>query len=124
LRSPVITVKARSFRDGADLITPQLERTIDEIARSFDGFLLRPLRRALPRRRSLPDGKDVTVHRLNGVTSESTNLYGPILVDPPRLSHAVRAVGHPVSRSARPTADAVFDLRRLERLSSAPSFNT
>jgi membrane protein DedA with SNARE-associated domain len=65
------------FRDGADLITPQLERTIDEIARSFDGFSFGRFDvryRDVDRFRT---GEDVTVIELNGVTSESTNLYDP-----------------------------------------------
>jgi len=75
------------FRDGADLITPELEARIDEIALSFRGepgpdgapgtldygrFDLRytsdeALRRA----------EDFVIIELNGTMSESTNMYDP-----------------------------------------------
>lgn len=65
------------FRDGAHLSTPQLERRIDEIARQFDGFFFGrfDVRYADPA--ALRAGEDFAIIELNGVTSESTNLYDP-----------------------------------------------
>jgi membrane protein DedA with SNARE-associated domain len=65
------------FRDGAHLITPQLDRAIDDIARSFEGFYFGRFDvryRDVDRFRA---GEDLTVIELNGVTSESTNVYDP-----------------------------------------------
>jgi membrane protein DedA with SNARE-associated domain len=66
------------FCDGAALITPALERRIDEIARSFEGgfhFGRFDLRfNDVDRFKS---GEAFTIIELNGVTSESTNIYDP-----------------------------------------------
>lgn len=66
------------FVDGRHLITPELTRAIDEIARHFVGgfdfgrFDLRYTDEA-----SLKRGQGFGILELNGVTSESTNLYDP-----------------------------------------------
>jgi len=67
------------FLDGADLITPALERCIDEIARSYpnDGF---DFGRFDVRYRSDDDlrrGERFVIVELNGAMSESTNVYDP-----------------------------------------------
>ena len=65
------------FRDGSHLITPALESRMDEIAHHFAGFFFG----RFDIRYSDPDafmaGNDITIIELNGVTSESTNLYDP-----------------------------------------------
>jgi hypothetical protein len=66
------------FRDGADLITPDLERGIDEIARSIDPpldagrFDLRYESDDALRR-----GEGFAIVELNGTAGESTNIYDP-----------------------------------------------
>jgi membrane protein DedA with SNARE-associated domain len=65
------------FRDGAHLITPELERTIDAIARSFDGFYIGRFDVRYRSESDLRDGRGFAVIELNGATSESTNLYDP-----------------------------------------------
>jgi len=70
------------FRDGADLITPELSRAIDTLAASFKGdnggaldfgrFDLRYESDDQLRR-----GEAFSIVELNGTTSESTNLYDP-----------------------------------------------
>jgi pimeloyl-ACP methyl ester carboxylesterase len=66
------------FRDGADLITPELTRAIDDLAASFEGgldfgrFDLRYESDDLLRR-----GEAFSVVELNGTASESTNIYDP-----------------------------------------------
>jgi membrane protein DedA with SNARE-associated domain len=65
------------FRDGSHLITPELERTIDGIARQFRGFFVGRFDiryRDLERFRA---GQDLAIVELNGATSESTNIYDP-----------------------------------------------
>jgi len=65
------------FRDGAQLITPKLEGRIDEIARSVPGFSFGrfDIRYADPE--AFCRGEDLNIVELNGVTSESTNIYDP-----------------------------------------------
>ncbi len=65
------------FRDGAHLITPELERTIDEIAQSFDGFLVGRFDVRYASEKEFRQGRGFAVIELNGATSESTNLYDP-----------------------------------------------
>jgi membrane protein DedA with SNARE-associated domain len=65
------------FRDGTHLITPELERRIDKIARQFPGFFIGrfDIRYTNPDR--FAAGEDLAIVELNGVMSESTNLYDP-----------------------------------------------
>jgi hypothetical protein len=72
------------FRDGADLITPELEGAIDELASAFpmpDGspggldFGRFDLRYTSDE--ELRAGRGFMVVELNGTMSESTNLYDP-----------------------------------------------
>jgi len=65
------------FRDGRDLITPALEQRVDRIARSVKGFYFGrfDVRYADPV--GFREGTDLTIVELNGVTSESTNIYDP-----------------------------------------------
>jgi hypothetical protein len=66
------------FRDGAHLITPELERAVDRVARRFAGgfyFGRFDVRYTDPT--AFMRGEDFTIIELNGVTSESTNLYDP-----------------------------------------------
>lgn len=66
------------FRDGADLITPALERAIDALARDFTGGL--DIGRFDIRYESdeaLRRGEGFAVVELNGTLSESTNIYDP-----------------------------------------------
>lgn len=65
------------FRDGAHLITPELEARIDEIARSCEGFFFGrfDIRYSDPAR--LAAGEGFAIIELNGLTSESTNIYDP-----------------------------------------------
>lgn len=70
------------FRDASDLITPELEARIDEIARSFHGLGGRELdfgrfdiRYADDR--ELRAGRGLAIVELNGTLSESTTIYDP-----------------------------------------------
>lgn len=65
------------FHDGRWIKTMELERTIDEICLGFDGFYFG---RFDIRTNSLDEfrlGRGFKVIELNGVTSESTNIYDP-----------------------------------------------
>lgn len=65
------------FRDGGHLVTPALEAAFDSLARPFDGFYVGrfDVRYADPH--EFRAGRGFAIVELNGVTSESTNLYDP-----------------------------------------------
>ncbi len=67
------------FLDGADLITPELEKRIDTIARSFinDGFDFGRFDVRYASEDELRRGENIAILELNGTMSESTNLYDP-----------------------------------------------
>lgn len=65
------------FRDGSHLITPALDRAIDAIARRFDGFFFGRFDVRYNDPREFAEGRGFSIIELNGVTSESTNLYDP-----------------------------------------------
>lgn len=76
------------FRDGAHRITPQLEQRIDAIARAFPGFFFGrfDIRYADPD--ALARGEASGIVELNGLLSESTNVYDPSW----RLARAYRVL--------------------------------
>jgi membrane protein DedA with SNARE-associated domain len=65
------------FRDGSTLITPELERCVDVIARWFPGFYIGRFDVRYANREAFKAGRDLAIVELNGVTSESTNVYDP-----------------------------------------------
>ncbi len=65
------------FLDGSHLLTAQLERQIDQIARTFEGFYFGRFDVRYSDVERFRAGEDLTIIELNGVTSESTNLYDP-----------------------------------------------
>jgi hypothetical protein len=67
------------FLDGAHLLTPALERRVDEIARSVSGFYIGRFDVRYSDVEQFRRGEDLAIVELNGVTSESTNIYDPSL---------------------------------------------
>ncbi|MFZ2874089.1 MAG: hypothetical protein WAZ94_06360 [Phycisphaerales bacterium] len=66
------------FSDGADLISPELERTINQLASDFAGGLdLGRFDIRCPDEASFKRGEALAIIELNGVTSEPANLYDP-----------------------------------------------
>jgi membrane protein DedA with SNARE-associated domain len=65
------------FRDGRRLWSPELEAEIDRIARRFEGFYFGRFDLRYADEQALRQGRDFAVIELNGVTSESTNIYDP-----------------------------------------------
>jgi membrane protein DedA with SNARE-associated domain len=65
------------FRDGAALLTPELEQAIDAIARNFHGFFIGRFDIRYHNAAQFQAGRDLDIVELNGVTSESTNIYDP-----------------------------------------------
>ncbi len=67
------------FRDGAHLITPALERAMDEIASLIPGFGFGRFDLRYSSDESLRKGEGFIIIELNGITSESTNVYDPAM---------------------------------------------
>ncbi len=65
------------FLDGSHLITPELERRFDAIARHFEGFYFGRFDVRYSDVEAFKAGRDVGIVELNGVTAESTNIYDP-----------------------------------------------
>ncbi len=65
------------FKDGGALLTPALERAIDGIARQHDGFFFGRFDVRYESEDALREGRGFKIIELNGVTSESTNVYDP-----------------------------------------------
>jgi pimeloyl-ACP methyl ester carboxylesterase/membrane protein DedA with SNARE-associated domain len=65
------------FLDGGRLVTPALERAIDSIARQYDGFFFGRFDLRYASAESLEQGRGFKILELNGLTSESTNVYDP-----------------------------------------------
>lgn len=67
--------RGTQFFEGRDLITPELESAIDRIAKSLPGFYFGRFDLRVPSEEDLKAGKNLKLIELNGLTSESTNLY-------------------------------------------------
>jgi len=65
------------FLDGRYAITPALKKTMNQIARTFDGFYFGRFDIRVPSVEDLKAGRNLKVLELNGVTSEATNIYDP-----------------------------------------------
>ncbi|TGK03292.1 carboxylate--amine ligase [Leptospira selangorensis] len=65
------------FLDGSEWITPELENKIHEISSSFKGFYFGRYDIRFSSLKDFLEGKDLHIVELNGVTSESTNIYDP-----------------------------------------------
>lgn len=65
------------FRDGAHLLTPALENAIDAIAQRFAGFYFGRFDVRYRDPEEFKAGRGFAIIELNGVTSESTNIYDP-----------------------------------------------
>jgi hypothetical protein len=65
------------FVDGSRRRTGELERTVDEISRSFEGFYFGRFDLRAPSLEAFEEGRGLKVLELNGVTSEATHIYDP-----------------------------------------------
>lgn len=65
------------FLDGAHLVTPELRERIDQIAKSLNGFFIGRFDIRYTNIEKFKQGTDLAIVELNGVTSESTNIYDP-----------------------------------------------
>ena len=65
------------FLDGRALVTPALERRIDEIAQQVPGFYIGRFDVRYGNVERFRAGEDLAIVELNGVTSEPTHIYDP-----------------------------------------------
>jgi membrane protein DedA with SNARE-associated domain len=65
------------FRDGGHLLTPALERRIDDIAQRIPGFFIGRFDVRYSSVERFKSGEDLAIVELNGATAESTNIYDP-----------------------------------------------
>jgi len=65
------------FRDGGHLVTPALEQRVDEIAQAYPGFFVGRFDVRYSDVEAFKKGHDLAIVELNGVTSESTDIYDP-----------------------------------------------
>lgn len=107
------------FLDGGHLITPALERRIDDIARRMAGFYIGRFDVRYSSVEGFRRGEDLAIVELNGVTSESTNIYDPSF----SILHAWRVLCRQwtllfqIGAANRARGHAPASARRLLRLS-------
>ncbi|XDD45170.1 SNARE-like domain protein [Leptospira sp. WS39.C2] len=65
------------FQDGYHLLTPKLEKELVNVGDHTKGFYFGRFDIRFSNLKKFQDGKDFKIIELNGVTSESTNLYDP-----------------------------------------------
>jgi membrane protein DedA with SNARE-associated domain len=65
------------FTDGLWMLTPALERRIDAIASSYEGFFIGRFDIRYQNRAAFRRGEDLAIVELNGATAECTNIYDP-----------------------------------------------
>lgn len=69
--------KGSLFLDGGNLITKNLKDSLNKISTSFEGFYFGRYDIIAPTEQDLINGENLKVLEVNGVTSESTNIYDP-----------------------------------------------
>lgn len=65
------------FKDGSEWISPSLEKRLDEILDGYEGFFIGRFDLRFSDPESFKNGNEFGIVELNGVTSESTNIYDP-----------------------------------------------
>ena len=76
------------FFDGAELITPALEAQIDTLSKAIGGYYFGRYDLRAPTAEDLRAGRNIKVLEVNGVSSESANIYDPAY----GLLHAYRVL--------------------------------
>lgn len=65
------------FLDGRDLMTPELEHRVDQIAKAIPGFYFGRFDFKADGDEALKSGRGLKILEVNGATSESTHIYDP-----------------------------------------------
>lgn len=118
------------FADGSHLITPELTARIDCIARALPGFFFGRFDIRYGDEARFRRGEDLAILELNGVTSESTNIYDPrrslltAYITLARQWSAAFAIGKANLRAGLASPTSARELLRLVRHhSSRPKAN-
>jgi len=106
------------FKDGAHLLTPALEQRVDEIARAYRGFYVGRFDVRYTNVEAFKAGRDLAIVELNGVTSESTNIYDPdgTLLNAYRQLFRQWAIIFAIGAANRRAGASVSSFRRLVAL--------
>ncbi|NDV62381.1 hypothetical protein G0Q06_07965 [Puniceicoccales bacterium CK1056] len=117
------------FLDGKDLLTPELSRCVDRIAKAIPGFYFGRFDFKAEGDEALKAGRGLKVLEVNGATSESTHIYDPqyglfhawqTLFAQWRLAHEIAlenaAAGVPVSSFRDFVRDILAGFRRQRKL--------
>jgi membrane protein DedA with SNARE-associated domain len=117
------------FLDGAHLVTPALERRIDEIAHAHGGFFIGRFDIRYRDVEAFRAGRDLAIVELNGATAESTNIYDPdhTLLDAYRVLFRQWALVFEIGAANRAAGAGVSTTRRLvdlarRHLAHVPAF--
>jgi len=69
--------RGANFRNANELLTPQLQKVIDNIARHIDGFYFGRFDLKVPSIEELYAGRNICILELNGANSEPAHIYDP-----------------------------------------------
>jgi membrane protein DedA with SNARE-associated domain len=110
-----------TFRNGAHLLSPELEQRIDEIARTVPGFFIGRFDVRYRDAAAFMAGRDLAIVELNGATAESTDIYDPdrSLFDAYRILFRQWALVFDIGAANRRAGAAVTPIRRLIALVGA-----
>jgi membrane protein DedA with SNARE-associated domain len=113
-----------TFRDGRQLLTPALELRVDEIAQTYPGFFVGRFDVRYSDVEAFMAGHDLAILELNGVTSESTDIYDPdgSLVQAYRQIFCQWRIIFAIGAENRARGASVSSLRRLVALAHAHVF--
>jgi pimeloyl-ACP methyl ester carboxylesterase/membrane protein DedA with SNARE-associated domain len=120
-RLPLVTAgnhcQGAIFLDGAHLVTPELERVIDGIARTYDGFYFGRFDVRYSEVDSFKAGRGFKIVELNGATSESTHIYDPklSLFNAYRTLYRQWSLAFAIGSANRKSGAAVTPIGRLLR---------
>lgn len=106
------------FLDGAWLRTAELEKSIDDICREINGFYFGRFDLRAKSFDDLKRGKNFKIIELNGVTSESTNIYDPkfSLLDAYRILCSQWSIAFEIGNENRKLGAKPTSIRDLVRL--------
>jgi hypothetical protein len=106
------------FLDGSSLATPALEAAIDHIGKQVEGFYFGRFDIRTPSIEDFKQGRNFKVVELNGVSSESTNIYDPAhsLLDAYRILFAQWRIAFAIGATNRARGVRPLSLIAIARL--------
>lgn len=103
------------FKDGERVLTAELAHTIDEICRGYDGFYFGRFDLRAVSASELSAGRGFKIVELNGVTSESTNIYDSrySLTDAYRILFRQWSIAFEIGKINRENGARVYSVSEL-----------